>query len=72
MKKEKIFNIFETIYLFYSALIGLWVISGSWKAFVANLCIVLVGAGFTFISAYIIIGFCKLLEDLLKEDDHFE
>ena len=66
MGKMKIFDVVEMIIFFYWGLIVLWMISGSWVEFAANLSIALVGVGLTFVSVYIIIGICKLVEDSLK------
>lgn len=67
MGKVKMFDILELFFWFYFAFMGLWMISGSWVAFVANLCIALVDAGLAFVSVYIIIGACKLVEECLRE-----
>lgn len=66
MTEEKIIDGFETFYMFFTSLFILLMISGSWVAFIANLCIALVGVGLTFVSVYIIIGVCKIVEDSLK------
>ena len=66
MTEEKIIDCFETFYMFFTSFFVLLMISGSWSAFLVELCMALVSFGLAFVSIYIIIGICKLVEDSLR------
>ena len=66
MTEEKIIDSYETFYMFFTSFFVLLMISGSWSAFLVELCMALVCFGLAFVSIYIIIGICKLVEDSLR------